>query len=90
MVDFAAFGRACGGMGLTINDRRDCRPILEEALKSPYPAIIEAVVDPNEPPMPPKVKAKQALHFAESLARGEPNRGKLALGIAQEKVRELI
>jgi pyruvate dehydrogenase (quinone)/pyruvate oxidase len=63
---------------------------LEEALKSPYPAIVEAAVDPNEPPMPPKVKAKQALHFAESLARGEPNRGKIALGVAKDKVRELI
>jgi pyruvate dehydrogenase (quinone) len=89
-IDFAAFGRACGGIGLSITDPKDCGPVLEEALKSPYPAIVEAVVDPNEPPMPPKVKAKQALHFAESLARGEPNRGKIALGVAKDKVRELI
>ena len=39
--------------------------------------VVEAVVDPNEPPMPPKATLKQALHFAESLARGEPARGKI-------------
>lgn len=39
------------------------------------PALCEAVVDPFEPPTPARVTAKQALHMAESLARGEPNRG---------------
>jgi hypothetical protein len=28
---------------------------------------VEVVVDPYEPPMPPKVTVKQALHFAEAL-----------------------
>jgi pyruvate dehydrogenase (quinone)/pyruvate oxidase len=89
-IDFAAFAKACGGIGLTIENPADCGPILQQALNSPYPAIVQAVVDPYEPPMPPKVKPRQALHFAESLARGEPNRTKIALGVAEDKVRELI
>jgi len=48
------------------------------------------VVDPHEPPMPPKIKAEQALHFAESLARGTPHRGKIALTVASDTVRELV
>jgi pyruvate dehydrogenase (quinone)/pyruvate oxidase len=40
--------------------------------------------------MPAKIKAEQALHFAESLARGEPNRRKIALTALSDKVRELI
>jgi hypothetical protein len=43
-----------------------------------------------EPPLPAKITADQALHFAESLARGEPNRGKIALTAVSEKVREMI
>jgi hypothetical protein len=35
--------------------------------------LIEAVVDPSEPPMPPNVTMKQAGHLLESLVRGEPN-----------------
>jgi pyruvate dehydrogenase (quinone)/pyruvate oxidase len=48
------------------------------------------MVDPFEPPMPPKVTAQQALHFAESLARGEPNRGKIALIALEDRVKEMI
>jgi hypothetical protein len=36
--------------------------------------IVEALVDPYEPPMPPSVTVDQASKFAESLVRGEPNR----------------
>ena len=52
--------------------------------------LVEAVVDPFEPPMPPKVTCKQALKFAESLAarRAEPE--KIALTVLGDKVRELI
>jgi pyruvate dehydrogenase (quinone)/pyruvate oxidase len=63
---------------------------LDEALAAPGPAVIEAVVDPNEPPMPAKVSAKQAARFAESLAKGTPNRGEIALTVLSDKVRELI
>jgi len=89
-IDFAAFARACGGAGYTIEDPADCGAILDEALAAPGPAVIEAVVDPNEPPMPAKVTAKQAAHFAESLAKGTPNRGGIALTVLSDKVRELI
>jgi pyruvate dehydrogenase (quinone) len=33
---------------------------------------------------------KQAAKFARSLARGEPNRGRIALTVLEDKVRELI
>ena len=42
--------------------------------------------DPFEPPMPARIKAKQALHMAESLARGEANRGRIALTLFRDKV----
>lgn len=67
-----------------------CAQTLREALAEPGPVLIEAVVDPREPPMPPKATLKQAAHFAESPARGAPERGKIALTIASDAVRELI
>lgn len=89
-IDFAAFARACGGTGFTIEDPAECGNILAQALTTPGPVIVEAVVDPFEPPMPPKITTDQALKFAESLAKGEPNRLKIALTVAEDKVRELI
>src|SRR5262249_54520266 len=73
-IDFASFARACGGRGYTIVDPRDCGQVLDEALAQPGPTLIEAVVDPFEPPMPAKIAPDQAIKFAESLIRGEPNR----------------
>ncbi len=89
-IDFAAFARACGGTGYAVDDPRACGDVMEQFLNSPGPAILEAVVDPFEPPLPGKIKPEQALHFAESLARGEPNRKKIALTVASDKIREMI
>lgn len=89
-IDFAQFARACGGTGFTIEEASDCGPMLAEALDTPGPVIVEAVVDPFEPPLPPKISAEQALKFAEALARGTPNREKIALTIASDRVRELV
>ena len=89
-IDFAAFAHACGGIGFSVEDPADCGRALEEFLAAPGPAILQAAVDPFEPPMPAKVKTEQALHFAESLARGEPNRKKIALTTISDQVRELI
>lgn len=89
-IDFAAFARACGGKGYTIDDPATCGAILDEALAQPGPAIIEAIVDPHEPPMPANVSLEQAKHFAQSLLKGTPNRKKIALTLASDKVREII
>jgi pyruvate dehydrogenase (quinone) len=89
-IDFAAFARACGGTGFTIEDPASCGSILDQALAIPGPVIVDAVVDPFVPPMPPKITLAQATHFAESLARGEPNRSKIAWTVLSDKVRELI
>ena len=89
-IDFAAFARACGGVGITIDDPHECGPVLDETLHSSEPTLIEAVVDPFEPPMPAKIEPRQALHFAESLARGEPDRMKILTTIAEDKVKELV
>jgi pyruvate dehydrogenase (quinone) len=89
-IDFVEFAHACGATGFTIEDPRECGAMLDRALQTPGPVIVQAIVDPFEPPMPAKVTADQALKFAESLARGEPNRRKIALTVASDKVRELI
>jgi pyruvate dehydrogenase (quinone)/pyruvate oxidase len=89
-IDFAAYARACGGIGVRIEEPQECGPVLEQALHSPHPVLVEAVVDQFEPPMPAKIEPRQALHFAESLARGEPDRMKIITTIAEDKVRELV
>ena len=89
-IDFAAFARSCGATGVTVDDPSKCGDAVERALNTPGPVVVEALVDPNEPPMPPKVTAKQAAHFAEALARGTADRGEIVQTILADKVRELV
>ena len=89
-IDFAAFARACGATGLTVDDPAQCGAILDQAFATEGPVIVEAVVDPFTPPMPPKITREQATRFAESLVKGQPNREKIALTVLSDKVRELL
>jgi pyruvate dehydrogenase (quinone)/pyruvate oxidase len=82
--------RACGGAGFTIEDPGQCGDILDRAFGCNGPAVIEAVVDPNEPPLPPFITARQAAHFAESLAKGAPDGRKSLEMVMGNKVRELL
>ncbi len=89
-IDFAKVAEACGGKGFTIRDPKDCGAILDAALAHPGPVVVDCLVDGNEPPMPPKVKAKQAAHFAEALARGTPDALKIAATVFKGRAREII
>ncbi|HEY6189334.1 MAG TPA: thiamine pyrophosphate-dependent enzyme [Pyrinomonadaceae bacterium] len=88
--DFAKFAEACGGLGFRVERPEEIRPALERALASRQPAVVEVVVDPFEPPMPPKVSPEQALRFASALAKGEPDGGKIALTLFRDKLNELL
>jgi pyruvate dehydrogenase (quinone) len=64
--------------------------VLRAAFATPGPVVIEAVVDPNEPPMPGKINTRQAVHFAEALARGEKDRFGIIKDVLADKVREVV
>jgi len=90
-IDFAAFARACGGVGYTIDDPATCGEILDRALAEPGPVIIDAIVDPLEPQLPAKLKPEEVEKFSEALRRGEPNREEIAANIKRlSQVREMI
>lgn len=89
-IDFARVAEACGATGLTIERPEDAEPILRRALAHDGPVVVQAVVDANEPPLPGKINTKQAMHFAEALAKGEKDRVKIIKTILQDKVREVI
>jgi pyruvate dehydrogenase (quinone) len=87
-IDFVQFAHACGGVGFRCERPDEVRPALEAAFASKKPALVEAVVDPFEPPQPARATFKQGLHMAEALARGEPHRGKIAVTLFRDKMKE--
>jgi pyruvate dehydrogenase (quinone) len=89
-IDFAGVAESCGVAGYTIEDPEDARPILRQAMAHRGPVVVQAVVDPQEPPMPGKVTMEQAIKFSESLARGEKYRWDIIKDVVKDKVREVI
>ena len=89
-IDFAAYARACGAGGFTIDRPEQAAAVLREALAYDGPAVVEAVVDPNEPPLPGKISTKQAMNFAEALVRGERNGWDIIKTVLEDKVREVV
>lgn len=89
-IDFATVARGFGVAAWSVDDPARCGEVLREAMAAPGPTLVEAEVDPHEPPMPAKTTLKQAAHLAEALARGTPARRKIALTVASDTVRELV
>jgi pyruvate dehydrogenase (quinone) len=89
-IDFAACARACGAGGYTVDDPAQLESVLRQGFDHPGPAVIEAVIDPNEPPMPGEITTKQAWHFAEALMKGERAGWDIFKTVAKDKVREVI
>jgi pyruvate dehydrogenase (quinone)/pyruvate oxidase len=93
-IDFAKFADACGGDGYTIKEPREIKPVLEQALTRDKirkrPVLVEAYVDPYEPPMPPKVEAEFVKKMAESFVKGQPNAKRIGLTLFRNQVHNIL
>jgi pyruvate dehydrogenase (quinone) len=52
--------------------------------------VIDALVDPNEPPLPPHISFEQAKEFAKSILEGDPDRSAYVKAAVKEKVDEFL
>jgi len=89
-IDFAAVARACGMAAYSVEDPKLVQAVLHEAFHHEGPALVEAVVDPNEPPLPGKINIDQAWHLAKALARGQKDRWDIIKTVVEDKVREVV
>jgi pyruvate dehydrogenase (quinone)/pyruvate oxidase len=88
--DFVKYAEAVGVAGYRADNLKTCGSVLAAALTAPGPAVIEAVVDPHEPPLPAHIEFSQGLAFAESLAKGTPAGVEILKTIVKDRIRELI
>jgi pyruvate dehydrogenase (quinone)/pyruvate oxidase len=89
-IDFVALAKAVGASGVRIEDPTTAGDQFDAALNMPGPVIIECVVDQFTAMLPAKITAEQAVKFSEALAKGEPNRIKIALTAAKDTVRQIV
>jgi pyruvate dehydrogenase (quinone)/pyruvate oxidase len=89
-IDFAAFARACGGVGYSIREPGEVRPVMSQAMAEKKPTIVEVYVDPFEPPLPPKVEVEFISNVAQSFAKGQPYSTRIGLTLFRDKVHETL
>jgi pyruvate dehydrogenase (quinone) len=86
-IDFAKFAEDCGGKGYVIKGPSEVKSIMNQAMKERNkPTIVEAHVDPFEPPMPPKTDPEMIRNMAESFAKGQPYAKRIGLTLYRNQV----
>jgi pyruvate dehydrogenase (quinone) len=89
-IDFVRFAEACGGKGYSIREPSEVGSVLHEAMAQKIPTIVEAYVDPFDPPMPPKVEMEFVRKLAESFAKGQPYATRIGLTLYRNQVHERL
>lgn len=77
-------------IGYDIKDSHEVKSKLHQAMRESRPTIIEAYVDPFEPPMPPKVEVNFVNNLAESFARGQPYASMIGLTLFRDQVHNIL
>ena len=89
-IDWVKFAEACGGKGYAIKEPNEVKSIMHQAMKERKPTVIEAYVDPFEPPMPPKVEMEYVKELAKSFAKGQPYAKRIALTLYRDQVHNVL
>jgi pyruvate dehydrogenase (quinone) len=85
-VDYAAQAELFGLRGLRLERPEDVGRIWDQALAADRPVVIDALCDPNTPPLPPHVTLQQAKAFASAVVGGDSD----AVGIAMQSLRQKV
>ncbi|MGH8470054.1 MAG: thiamine pyrophosphate-requiring protein [Gammaproteobacteria bacterium] len=83
---YARYAELLGFVGIRVDQPEDIGPAWERALAADRPVVLEAITDPNVPPLPPHITLEQAKAYISALLKGDPD----ALGIIKQSFREVF
>jgi pyruvate dehydrogenase (quinone) len=82
---YARYAELIGLEGIRVHAPAHVDPAWHKALNASRPVVIEAVVDPNVPPLPPHITFDQAASLMKAILKGDPD----AAEIVRHSMREL-
>jgi len=89
-VRYADFARMIGLEGVRIESPDAIDAAWEEAFSADRPFVIDAVTDPEVPPLPPHITIEQAKHFMKALKGGDPHSRAVITESFKQKVIEFL
>jgi pyruvate dehydrogenase (quinone) len=86
---YARYAELIGLKGIKVDSPDAVGPAWDEALSAGGPVLIEAITDPEVPPLPPHIRLEQAQQMAHALP-GDPARGEIMKQSLKGKVDEFL
>ena len=83
---YARYAESLGLKGILLDTPNDIGNAWDVALAADRPMLLDAIVDPDVPPMPPHITFAQAKAYASALWKGDPNER----GILRQTFREMV
>ena len=81
---YASYAESLGLMGVRVDKPDQIAEAIDRVFHADRPAVLEAVVDPNVPPLPPHISFEQAVNFASSVLKGDAE----SLGFIKQTVKD--
>ena len=78
---YAEYARLLGLAGERVDDPEALGAAWDRALGADGPFVLEVMVDPNIPPLPPHTVEKQKARYEEAAAKGEPEAQDMRRGV---------
>jgi pyruvate dehydrogenase (quinone) len=70
---YAAYAESLGLKGIKVDRPEHLSAAWDQAFCSDRPVLLEAVTDPNVPPLPPHISFDQATHYMKAITKGDPD-----------------
>ncbi len=87
---YAAYAELIGLHGIRVDAPEQVGPAWDQALASDRPVVLEAVTDPEVPPLPPHITIEQAKALSSALIGGDPNSREIIKQSFKQKVEEFL
>jgi len=75
-----------GLQGIAVSEPEEVAQAWDQALASEQPVVLEAIVDPNVPPLPPHITLEQARNYLKAILKGDPD----AVRIIKASLKEML
>ena len=83
-LDYAGYAESLGLLGLRVDNPEQIAGAWDQALSSDRPVVIDALCDPEVPPLAPHITFEQAKGFMQSLWKGDSGRGRVITQTAKQ------
>jgi pyruvate dehydrogenase (quinone) len=87
---YARYAQMLGLEGIRVDDPANVGAAWDEAFEADRPCLIEAITDPEVPPLPPHITVEQARMFMSALRHGDPDAGRMIRQSFKQKMAEFL